>query len=210
MTGSAIVTGGASGLGRATSAELVRRGLDVVIADRNTELGKRTADEIGAHFMATDVTDEDSVAAAVEAAVIAAPLRAGGRELRGGDMVAAVAGPCRNPAASEHLHRRRADQPDRHVPADALGGGEAASDPDVDGERGVIVNTASIAAFDGQSGQLAYAASKAGVVGMTLPAARDLSPVGIRVCAIAPGLIETPSAARLRRDPRGGRECPRG
>jgi NAD(P)-dependent dehydrogenase (short-subunit alcohol dehydrogenase family) len=198
MTGSAIVTGGASGLGRATSAELVRRGLEVVIADRNTELGKRTAEEIGAHFMATDVTDEDSVAAAVEAAVIAAPLRAGGRELRGGDMVAAVAGPCRNAAASEHLHRRRADQPDRHVPADALGGGgEAASDPDVDGERGVIVNTASIAAFDGQSGQLAYAASKAGVVGMTLPAARDLSPVGIRVCAIAPGVIETPMVAGL-------------
>ena len=197
MTASAVVTGGASGLGRATSAMLVRRGIHVVIADRNVEQGKRTADDIGARFVETDVTDEDSVAAAVEAAAGAAPLR--------------VAVSCAGVTWSQRLLDRAGTQLPTGTFTDVVqinlvgtfllmrsaAAAMAASDPDVDGERGVIVNTASIAAFDGQSGQLAYAASKAGVVGMTLPAARDLSPVGIRVCAIAPGVIETPMVAGL-------------
>ena len=197
MTASAVVTGGASGLGRATSAMLVRRGIHVVIADRNVEQGKRTAGDIGARFVETDVTDEDSVAAAVEAAAGAAPLR--------------VAVSCAGVTWSQRLLDRAGTQLPTGTFTDVVqinlvgtfllmrsaAAAMAASDPDVDGERGVIVNTASIAAFDGQSGQLAYAASKAGVVGMTLPAARDLSPVGIRVCAIAPGVIETPMVAGL-------------
>ena len=189
----ALVAGGASGLGEATTRELTERGARVTIADLNEERGGALADELGGAFVRTDVTEEEQVEAAVEAA--------GGLRL---------AVNCAGIGWAERTVKKdgpAALQPFETVvrvnligsfnvlrlAAAAMSDGE----PDDEGERGVVVMTASIAAYDGQIGQTAYAASKGGVVGLTLPAARDLAGRGIRVCTIAPGLFDTPLLAAL-------------
>ncbi|HET9772775.1 MAG TPA: SDR family NAD(P)-dependent oxidoreductase [Acidimicrobiia bacterium] len=193
----ALVFGGASGLGEATAFLLAERGASVVVADRDTTRGPKVAAGIGGRFVETDVTDEDGVAAAVGAAGEGAPLRmavncAGigwaERLLRPDGTVHAAAGFEKvvrvNLLGSFHVLR---------LAAAAM----AATDPADGGERGVVINTASVAAFDGQVGQVAYAASKGAVTALTLPAARDLAPVGIRVCTIVPGLMDTPLAGKM-------------
>jgi NAD(P)-dependent dehydrogenase (short-subunit alcohol dehydrogenase family) len=189
----ALVAGGASGLGEATARELTARGAEVTIADLNEERGSALASELGAGFVKTDVTDEDQVKAAVAAA--------GGLRL-------AVS--CAGIGWAERTVGKdgpAALQPFETVVRVNLIGtfnvlrlaaaAMAAGEPDSEGERGAIVMTASIAAYDGQIGQTAYSASKGGVVGLTLPAARDLARLGIRVCTIAPGLFDTPLLAAL-------------
>jgi NAD(P)-dependent dehydrogenase (short-subunit alcohol dehydrogenase family) len=187
----ALVTGGASGLGLATARRLLAAGSQVCIVDLPTSDGADVAQEIGATFAPADVTDEDAVAAAVEVAAelgevriavncagIGPPRRVLGRDGSPSDLdhfrtVVEV-----NLVGTFNVLRLAAAAMAEHGPI-----GE---------ERGVIVNTASAAAFDGQVGQAAYAASKGGVVGMTLPLARDLAQWQIRVMAIAPGLFRTP------------------
>jgi NAD(P)-dependent dehydrogenase (short-subunit alcohol dehydrogenase family) len=191
----ALVAGGASGLGAATARRLHAAGAEVTIADLNAEAGGALAAELGtpARFAVADVTDPEQVAAAVNAA---GALR--------------IAVTCAGVAWAEKVTGRRGPHDpaafERVVHVNLVGtfnvlrlaaSAMAAQPPLEDGERGVVVTTASIAAFDGQIGQIAYAASKAGVAGMTLPAARDLSPLGIRVCAIAPGTFDTPMLAGL-------------
>jgi NAD(P)-dependent dehydrogenase (short-subunit alcohol dehydrogenase family) len=194
----ALVAGGASGLGEATARELVGRGAQVTIADLNDERGRPLADKLGGAFVKTDVTEEAEVKAAVEAA---------------GELRLAVS--CAGVGWAERTVTKEgpaALQPFETVVRVNLIGtfnvlrlaaaAMAANEPGGEGERGVIVMTASIAAFDGQIGQTAYAASKGGVVGLTLPAARDLARHGIRVCTIAPGLFDTPLLAGLPEDAR--------
>ena len=191
----AVVTGGASGLGEATVRALTARGTAVTILDLDEARGTALAAELGGAttFVRTDVTDEASVRAAVEEAA------GKGRPLRIAVNSAGIA------SVESTVHQDGAphglDLWTRTLAVNLTGtfnvlrlasAAMAATEPGVDGERGVVVNVASIAAFDGSMGQLAYAASKGGVTAMTLPAARDLAPVGIRVCTIAPGLIETP------------------
>jgi NAD(P)-dependent dehydrogenase (short-subunit alcohol dehydrogenase family) len=196
----AVVSGGASGLGEATVRELAARGAAVTILDLQEERGKALADELGGHttFVRTDVTDPESVQAAVE-------------EATGKDRPLRIAISCAGIGWAQRTVGRGGEPHDfdafvKVVTVNLVGtfnvmrlAGSAISqtEPLEDGERGVIVNTASIAAYDGQIGQLAYSASKGGVVGMTLPAARDLSTVGIRVCTIAPGLVDTPLLGAL-------------
>ena len=194
----ALVAGGASGLGEATARELAARGARVTIADLNDELGEALADEIGAAFAHADVTDEAQVNAAVEAAgelrlaVSCAGIGWGERTVRynGPAALAPFEAVVRvNLTGTFNVLR---------LAAAAMAG----NDPDEGGERGAVVMTASIAAFDGQIGQAAYSASKGGVVGLTLPAARDLARHGIRVCTIAPGAFDTPLLAALPEDAR--------
>jgi NAD(P)-dependent dehydrogenase (short-subunit alcohol dehydrogenase family) len=190
---SALVAGGASGLGAATARRLRSAGAEVTITDLNAERGEAVAAELGARFVACDVTDATQVQAAVEAA----------GELRISVCCAGV-GWAEKTAGSRGPH---ASAPFENVVRINLIGtfnvlrlaaaSMLAREPDAEGERGVCVNTASIAAYDGQIGQLAYAASKGGIVGMTLPAARDLAASGIRVVTIAPGLFDTPLLAGL-------------
>jgi len=194
LTGAALISGGASGLGAATARRLHAEGMTVTIADRNAELGDSFVNELGdrAAFVELDVTDSDAVMAAAHAA---------GDGVDGGlRMTVACAG---IGGAERLVSKRGTHNPDnfrRIVDVNLIGtynvlraGAEvmSANDP-IDGERGVHVSTASVAAFEGQIGQLSYSASKGGIVGMTLPAARDLARNGIRVCTIAPGLFETP------------------
>lgn len=193
----AIVTGGASGLGGATARHLRDRGAGVTIFDRDADKGTALAAEIGAHFAEVDVTDEGSVAAGIKLArskmggintlVNCAGIVTGQRIL-GKSGVHSLEGFSRtidvNLIGTFNVLRLTAE-----VMAD--------NDPDADGARGVIINTASIAAMDGQIGQAAYSASKAGIAGMTLPVARDLARQGIRVMAIAPGVFLTPMLASL-------------
>src|SRR3954464_9279266 len=187
---SAIVTGGASGLGFATATELAKAGAHVVIADLPSSPGEERAKEIGGSFTSLDVTDEAGVQQAVQTATGQAPLR----------IVINCAGvgtPARVLGKQGVLALEAFEKVVRinligtfnviRLAAAAM----VESEP-VDGERGVIVNTASVAAFDGQIGQAAYSASKGGVVGMTLPLARDLADKLIRVCTIAPGIMDTP------------------
>src|SRR3954468_18175818 len=193
----AIVVGGASGLGEGTARALASRGAHVVIADLNEEKGNALADEIGVDFVKADVTKPDEV----EAAVAQAAQADGG--LRISVHCAGVGWPERI-ASSRGPHQL---QPFEIVIGVNLIGTFNAlrfaarsmidNEPDGEGQRGVCVNTASIAAFDGQIGQVAYSASKGGVVGMTLPAARDLPSRGIRVMTSAPGLFDTPLLAGL-------------
>jgi NAD(P)-dependent dehydrogenase (short-subunit alcohol dehydrogenase family) len=193
----ALVVGGASGLGEATARRLHAQGAALTIADVNADKGQALADELGAGFAACDVRVEDQVQAAVEAAA----------EADGGLRICvccAGTGFAQKVAGSRGPH---ALEPFTVIVAINLIGtfnvlrfaatAMLANEPLEDGERGVCVNTASIAAYDGQVGQVAYSASKGGVVGMTLPAARDLSSAGIRVCTIAPGLFDTPLLAML-------------
>ncbi|MDX2600328.1 SDR family NAD(P)-dependent oxidoreductase [Streptomyces caniscabiei] len=189
---SALVTGGASGLGLATARRLAAAGAMVVIADLPSSAGKTVADELGAQavFAPTDVTEPEQVANALDLAVGAAPLRVVVNCAGIGDPGRTVGkdGPLAldrfrrvvevNLVGTFNVIRLAAQRIQRTQPA-----GE---------ERGVIVNTASVAAFDGQIGQAAYSASKGGIVGMTLPIARELAATLIRVVTIAPGLFATP------------------
>jgi len=188
-----IVTGGASGLGGATARLLAQAGGKVVIADVTADKGEALARELGAsaRFVKCDVTSESDGKAVVAAAVALGPLR--------GLINCAGIAPGEKTVGKDGPHRLESFA--RAVNVNLIGSFNmirlaaeaiARQDATADGERGVIVNTASVAAFDGQIGQAAYAASKAGVVGMTLPIARDLARNGIRVMTIAPGLFETP------------------
>jgi 3-hydroxyacyl-CoA dehydrogenase/3-hydroxy-2-methylbutyryl-CoA dehydrogenase len=191
----AFVAGGASGLGEATSRALHERGASVTIADINEDKGTALAAELGedARFVRVDVTDAESVAAAV----------AGVEGLR-------ISVCCAGVGWAERTVTKRG--PHQLEPFETVvrinligtfnvlrhaAAAMAEADPLEDGERGVCVQTASIAAFDGQIGQISYSASKGGIVGMTLPAARDLASLGVRVCTIAPGLFDTPLLAAL-------------
>ncbi|HUQ40363.1 MAG TPA: 3-hydroxyacyl-CoA dehydrogenase [Acidimicrobiales bacterium] len=195
----AIVTGGASGLGEATVRRLTEAGAEVTILDRNADRGEAVAKELGGgtKFVAADVTNEAEVTEAVALAGESAPLRiaincAG---LGIGMRTIAKDGSPHDLAAFRFVLDVNLIGTFNvmRLAASAI----AKADPLEDDERGVIVNTASIAAFDGQIGQLAYSASKGAIVGMTLPAARDLSVVGIRVVTIAPGTFDTPLLGQL-------------
>jgi NAD(P)-dependent dehydrogenase (short-subunit alcohol dehydrogenase family) len=188
----AIVTGAASGLGEATARNFAEGGAQVTILDRDTTRGAKVAREIGGYFVETDVTDETSVqqaiafakskmgkiTAAVNCAGIALAIKTLGRD-GPHDLTAFQRTIDINLIGSFNVAR---------LAAEAM----AENTPESDGARGVIINTASIAAMDGQKGQAAYAASKGGIVGLSLPMARDLAKQGIRVMAIAPGIFKTP------------------
>jgi NAD(P)-dependent dehydrogenase (short-subunit alcohol dehydrogenase family) len=209
---SAIVTGGASGLGAATVALLAERGMHVVAFDRQDWAGTPVA---GAHLVHGDVTDAADVAQAIEVATSMAPLgvvvncagvgsaqrvaaRSGSGQIRFADAEAFRRVVDINLMGTFHLVSQGAA-----AIADGFVADPPAGDDGID-SIGVIVNTASIAAFEGQVGQAAYAASKAAVVALTFTAARDLAPLRIRVNAIAPGLIETPLISTIRDDVKGG------
>jgi 3-hydroxyacyl-CoA dehydrogenase/3-hydroxy-2-methylbutyryl-CoA dehydrogenase len=196
---STLVAGGASGLGEATARTLAAAGAKVTIADLNTEKGVALAAELGpsATFVEADVTDEGMVAAAVERAASA----------EGGLRVSVC---CAGIGWAERVAHKGGPHNlelfSNVVKVNLIGtfnvlrlaaAAISENEPDEEGERGVCVNTASIAAFDGQIGQVAYAASKGGIVGMTLPAARDMASRGVRVVTIAPGLFDTPLLAAL-------------
>lgn len=192
---SAIVTGGASGIGAAVARALAARGAIVVVADIDAEKGEALAEEIKGVFARVDVTDTEQIAAAVQAAAEIAPLRA-----------------CVNSAGIGWAQRtigRDGELASAHdlgafrkvVEINLIGTFDmtrqaatlmSRNEADDDGQRGAIVNLASVAAFDGQIGQASYSASKGGVVGMTLPVARDLAASGIRLNTVAPGLVDTP------------------
>lgn len=200
----AIVSGGASGLGAATVRRLVAGGAKAVIADRDEARGSELARELGPGvvFAKTDVSKADEVQAALDAASALGPVR--------------VAVSCAGVGWAKRTLDKEGAPHDLEmfrtvIEINLIGtfnmlrlaaATMARGDADDSGERGVIVNTASVAAFDGQIGQIAYASSKAGVAGMTLPAARDLAPVGIRVLTIAPGIFETPMLGLLPDDAR--------
>lgn len=199
-----LIGGGASGLGAATARRLVEAGGKVLLADWNAEAGAALAQTLGAaaRFVRTDVTQEEDVARAVEVAA---------NELGGLHGVVNCAGV----AYAGRIVGRDGPHPlqefTRVVSVNLIGAFNVArlaaaqmalNPPTAEGERGVIVNTSSIAAYDGQIGQAAYAASKAGIAGMTLPLARDLGKLGIRVMAIAPGLFDTPLLGSLPEDGR--------
>ncbi|WP_435609092.1 3-hydroxyacyl-CoA dehydrogenase [Pseudomonas knackmussii] len=195
-----LITGGGSGLGAATAKTLVEAGARVLLADVNVEAGAARVAELGedrARFVRTDVTSEVDGRAAVEAAL---------------ERFGALHGlaNCAGIAPADKVLGRNGPHPlesfTRAININLIGSfnmlrlateAMARNEPDAGGERGVIINTASVAAFDGQIGQAAYAASKAGVVGMTLPIARELARHGIRVMTIAPGIFETPMMAGM-------------
>jgi NAD(P)-dependent dehydrogenase (short-subunit alcohol dehydrogenase family) len=192
-----LITGGASGLGAATARRLARGGANVAIVDVNAEQGNQLALEIGARsgFFPADVTQEVQVAGALAAARDKFGGLHGAVSCAGiapGERILGKSGPHRldtfrraieiNLVGTFNVLRLAAQALERNT-------------PDAAGERGVIINTASVAAFEGQIGQAAYSASKAGVAGLTLPAARELARAGIRVMAIAPGIFETPMVA---------------
>ncbi len=191
---SAIVTGGVGGLGEATVRRLTGSGMRVVIADLDDDRGPALAAELGATFMRTDVTDEDSVGAAVHAAGTLGPLRVAVSAHGGPVAVGRVVARDGTPLSLDGF-RRTVDAyltgtfNVLRLSAAAM----AATEPDGSGNRGVVISTASIAAYEGQVGQSPYAAAKGGVVALTLVAARDLSPLGIRVMTIAPGTFFTPA-----------------
>jgi NAD(P)-dependent dehydrogenase (short-subunit alcohol dehydrogenase family) len=194
---SAIVTGGASGLGAATVRALAAEGVRVTIFDRNEEGAKSVADEVSGNYVGGDVTEPNDCQRAVDQAAEGGNLRIA-VNCAGTGWIGRVVNRDGSPhdlGAFESIQKLNVVGTFNVMTKAAAA--IAQTEPDEDGERGVIVNTASVAAFDGQVGQLAYSASKGAVVGMTLPAARDLSVVGIRVLAIAPGLFDTPLLAML-------------
>jgi NAD(P)-dependent dehydrogenase (short-subunit alcohol dehydrogenase family) len=190
---SVLVTGGASGIGEASARRLSVLGARPVICDLNEEKGKAVASELKGEFVKTDVSDPEQVQAAVDAALRLGPLRA----LVNGAGIGNA-----NRTVNREGKPFPLDQFEFVIRVNLIGtfnclrlaaAAMSQQDPvDHEGQRGAIVNIASVAAFDGQIGQAAYSASKGGVVGLTLPVARDLSAVGIRVNCIAPGLIDTP------------------
>jgi NAD(P)-dependent dehydrogenase (short-subunit alcohol dehydrogenase family) len=194
---SAIVVGGASGLGEATVRRLHDGGATVTIADVNAEKGQALASELGLEFVTCDVREEEQVKAAIEHAAA----------VEGGPRIAVC---CAGIGWAQKVAGSKGPHPlmpfEVTVQINLIGtfnvlrlaaAAMIANEPLEDGERGVCIHTASIAAFDGQVGQIAYSASKGGIVGMTLPAARDLAQYGIRVNTIAPGLFDTPLLAAL-------------
>ena len=196
---SVLITGGASGIGEACARRFARAGAKVAVLDMTKDDGERVASEIGGVFFETNVTDEDQVQRAVDGAAQAhggvhVCLNVAGvgsaEKTYGKNGPASLEGFARvlqiNLVGTFNVAR---------LAAEKMAGQEPLSE---DGQRGVIVNTASVAAYEGQVGQAAYAASKGGVVGMTLPMARDLASLGIRVCTIAPGLVHTPLFEGLR------------
>jgi len=190
---SVLVTGGASGIGEASARRLSLLGARPVICDLNEEKGKAVAQELKGEFVSTDVADAGQVEAAIEAALRIGPLRA---LVNGAGIGHATRTVNREgkPFPLDHFERvLRVNLVGTFNCLRLVAAAMAKLDPvDPDGQRGAIVNIASVAAFDGQVGQAAYSASKGGVVGLTLPVARDLSALGIRVNTIAPGLIDTP------------------
>jgi len=195
-----LITGGASGLGEATARMAVENGGKVVLADLQADKGEKLAKELGGRFVNCDVTSEADGKAAVDLAV---------KEFGGVQVLVNCAGI----GTAERTIGKDGPHNLAHftrviginligsfnmirLAADAM----AKAGPNAAGERGVIINTASVAAFDGQIGQAAYSASKGGIVGMTLPIARDLSRNGIRVCTIAPGIFETPMLLGMPKD----------
>ena len=191
---SAVVTGGASGLGEATARVLAAAGAHVVIADLNEELGKQVAEEIGGQFAKTNVTDEADAAAAIAAAEgsghplrvvvncagIGYAARTVNRDGSPHDLASFARVIAVNLTGTFNVLRLAASAMAKTGPVDA------------DGQRGVIINTSSVAGIEGQTGQIAYSAAKGGIIGMTVPAARDLSVIGVRVNTICPGVIFTP------------------
>jgi NAD(P)-dependent dehydrogenase (short-subunit alcohol dehydrogenase family) len=198
----AIVTGGASGLGAATAHALAKSGARVFALDLPQAIENASAPD-NVEYVGTDVTDPDQVRAAVDQAAQGAPLRT--------VVNCAGIGPSMRILGKKGVHDL--DAYAKVVQINLIGSFNvlalasekiAATDPDEQGQRGVIINTASIAAFDGQVGQAAYSSSKGGIVGLTLPAARDLAQYGIRVCTIAPGIVETPMLATVSEEFRAG------
>ncbi|MEN9904308.1 MAG: hypothetical protein RLZZ555_873 [Pseudomonadota bacterium] len=189
----ALVTGGGSGLGEATARELARLGAKVAVLDVNLDNARRVADDIGGIALLCDVTSADSVSAAIETAAAAhGPARIL-MQIAGIGTAKRVIAKDGSPAPLEDFARVvNVNLIGSYNVARLFAAACAKAEPMEDGERGAIVFTASVAAFDGQVGQQAYSASKGGVVGMTLPMARDLAQYGIRVCTIAPGLFATP------------------
>ena len=189
----ALVTGGGSGLGEATARELARLGARVAVLDVNMDNAKRVAAEIGGIGLQADVTSGDSMQAAIDTAAEAhGPARIL-MQIAGIGTAKRVIGKDGSPASLEDFTRVvNVNLVGTYNAARLFAAACAKLEPMEDGERGAMVFTASVAAFDGQVGQQAYSASKGGVVGMTLPMARDLAQVGIRVCTIAPGLFLTP------------------
>jgi NAD(P)-dependent dehydrogenase (short-subunit alcohol dehydrogenase family) len=213
---SAIVTGGAGGLGAATVRRLLDCGLRVAIFDRDAERAGALAEELGEHTVAVsgDVVNDDDVAGAIVAAqalgALSVLVNVAGGGVGGGRTVSrkGVPHPKESFVATMEMNATGTFNVTRLVAA-AMAGNE----PDVDGQRGVVVNTASIAGMEGKSGQVAYGAAKAAILGMTLPMARDLSPIGVRVCAIAPGVMGTPlmlgALEHLKEDPALGVQLPK-
>jgi len=189
---SAVITGAGSGLGEATARAMAAKGVKVTIFDLNKEQGQKVADDINCHFEEVDISNADALTIAFE----------GARKAQGQErLMISCAGIC---PASKTVSRGEPHDPQLYAKtiqinligtflcASQSAAGMANLNPLETGERGVIINTASIAGYEGQVGQIAYASSKAGVIGMTLPMARDLANIGIRACAIAPGIFKTP------------------
>ncbi|MCX7252081.1 MAG: SDR family NAD(P)-dependent oxidoreductase [Burkholderiales bacterium] len=194
----ALVTGGGSGLGEATARELARLGAKVAVLDVNLDNARRVAEDIGGIALLCDVTSPDSVQAAIETAAAAhGPARIL-MQIAGIGTAKRVIARDGSPAPLEDFAKVvNVNLIGSYNVARLFAAACAKTEPQQDGERGVIVFTASVAAFDGQVGQQAYSASKSGVVGMTLPMARDLAQYGIRVCTVAPGLFATPLMGTL-------------
>jgi NAD(P)-dependent dehydrogenase (short-subunit alcohol dehydrogenase family) len=192
---SALVTGAASGIGAAVARRLAQEGARVVVADLQEDKGAALAADIGGEFARVDVTDSGQILAAVERATELGPLRV----LVNSAGIGWAQRTISRDAEYESAHDLAAFA--KVIAINLVGGFDAIRlaatamsrlDPTPSGERGAIVNIASVAAFDGQIGQAAYAASKGGLVGLTLPVARDLAPAGIRLNTVAPGLVDTP------------------
>jgi len=192
---SAVVTGGASGLGEATARALAERGVKVVLADLNDDAGERIAKELGGAYAHCDVTNTEEVIAALEAAKALAPLWSA-VNCAGVGWATRTIGKDGEYASAHDLDVYR-----KVIEINLIGTYNVCrlaatamshNTPDGDASRGAILNTASVAAEDGQIGQAAYSSSKGGIVGLTLPLARDIAPIGVRVNCILPGLIDTP------------------
>lgn len=201
--GSAIVTGGASGLGLATAQRFLERGVPTVIVDLPSSDGQAVAKEVGAVFAPADVTDPDAVDAALDHAVGSAPLRALVHCAGRGGTVRVVGKNGAPGSLGDYESIVRTNLVGSFNVLRLAAARMVANEP-IEGERGVCVLTASVAAWEGQIGQIPYASAKSGVVGMTLVAARDLARKLVRVCSIAPGTFDTPILSRLPQETKDG------